>query len=142
TPIGSVTAVPNPAADRAAAYGLEGQIIDGNDVTVVYETVSRAAARARAGEGPSLIEARTYRHFGHSRTDPAKYRPEEEVKQWLARDPLTVARERLVGLGVAAADIDAADARAEQLVTAAVQAAKAAPDADPAEALTDVWADG
>src|SRR5690606_9008911 len=55
TPIGSVTAVPNPAADRAASYRLEGQIIDGNDVTVVYETVSRAAARARAGEGPSLI---------------------------------------------------------------------------------------
>ena len=142
TPIGSVTAVANPAADRAAAYGLAGQVIDGNDVTVVYDTISQAAARARAGEGPSLIEARTYRHFGHSRTDPAKYRPEEEVKQWLARDPLTVAHERLVGFGVAESDISAADARAAQVVTAAIEAAKAAPDADPAEALTDVWADG
>src|SRR5690606_37800586 len=98
TPIASVTAVPSPAADRAASYGLAPQVIDGNDVTVVHQTVARAAARARAGDGPSLLEARTYRHYGHSRTDPARYRPEEEVREWLARDPLTVARERLLAL--------------------------------------------
>jgi pyruvate dehydrogenase E1 component alpha subunit len=142
TPIGAVTAVPNPAADRAAGYGLPGEIIDGNDVTVVHATVSRAAARARAGEGPALIEALTYRHFGHSRTDPGKYRPEEEVKEWLARDPLTVARNRLVELGTTEDQISAADARAERVVVDAVAAARAAPDADLAEALTDVWADG
>jgi pyruvate dehydrogenase E1 component alpha subunit len=142
TPIGAVTAVPNPAADRAAGYGLPGEIIDGNDVTVVHATVSRAAARARAGEGPALIEALTYRHFGHSRTDPGKYRPAEEVKEWLARDPLTVARNRLVELGTTEDQISAADARAERVVVDAVAAARAAPDADPAEALTDVWADG
>lgn len=142
TPIASVTAVPNPAADRAAAYQLPGHVIDGNDVLVVHDAVRRAAERARAGDGPTVLEARTYRHYGHSRTDPAKYRPEAEVAEWLARDPLTVARSHLAELGVAAETVDAADARAEQLVAAAVAAAKAAPEPDPATAFTDVWADG
>jgi acetoin:2,6-dichlorophenolindophenol oxidoreductase subunit alpha len=142
TPIASVTAVPNPAADRASAYGLKGQLIDGNDVRVVHHAVARAAQRARAGNGPSVIEARTYRHYGHSRTDPAKYRPAEEVAAWMARDPLTVTRGHLSELGVTADEIDRADGRAETLVAEAVAAAKAAPEADPAEALTDVWADG
>jgi acetoin:2,6-dichlorophenolindophenol oxidoreductase subunit alpha len=142
TPIGSVTAVPNPAADRAASYGLEGELIDGNDVTVVHETVARAVRRARTGGGPSLIEALTYRHYGHSRTDPAKYRPEAELNEWLARDPLILARQRLVELGIEETEVSAADARAERLVTDAIEAAKAAPEADLAQALTDVWADG
>lgn len=142
TPIGSVTAVANPAADRAPAYDLPAELIDGNDVEVVHETVGRAAARARAGEGPTVIEARTYRHYGHSRTDPAKYRPDDEVQEWLARDPLTLARDRLARLGVGDDEVTAADTRAERLVAAAVDAAKAAPEADLAEALTDVWADG
>ena len=142
TPIGSVTAVANPAADRAAAYGLVGEVIDGNDVVTVAETVARAAERARAGLGPALIEARTYRHFGHSRTDPATYRPAEELQEWLQKDPLDNAKSRLLALGVTAEGVDAADRRAEQKVAAAVAAAKAAPGADPAEAFTDVWADG
>jgi TPP-dependent pyruvate/acetoin dehydrogenase alpha subunit len=142
TPIGTVTAVPNPAADRAAAYQLPGHVIDGNDVLAVHDAVRRAAERARAGAGPTVLEARTYRHYGHSRTDPAKYRPEEEVTEWLARDPLTVARSHLIDLGVEAEAVDAADNRAEQLVAAAVAAAKAAPEPDPATAFTDVWADG
>jgi TPP-dependent pyruvate/acetoin dehydrogenase alpha subunit len=142
TPIASVTSVPNPAADRAAANGLPGQLIDGNDVLVVRETVAAAAARARRGEGPTVIEARTYRHFGHSRTDPATYRPANEVEEWLRRDPLLVTREQLVAMGVDSAEVDAADDRAAALVSAASDAAQAAPDADPAEALTDVWADG
>ncbi|HLV58455.1 MAG TPA: thiamine pyrophosphate-dependent dehydrogenase E1 component subunit alpha [Natronosporangium sp.] len=142
TPIGSVTSVPNPAADRAAANGLRSELIDGNDVVVVHDTVRRAAELARAGDGPTVIEARTYRHYGHSRTDPAKYRPEGELEEWLARDPLKLARERLLKLGVEESDVDAADERARQAVAAAVEAAKAAPDADPAQALVDVWADG
>jgi TPP-dependent pyruvate/acetoin dehydrogenase alpha subunit len=142
TPIGSVTAVANPAADRAAAYGLVGEVIDGNDVVTVAQTVARAAERARAGLGPALIEARTYRHFGHSRTDPATYRPAEELQEWLQKDPLDIARSRLSVLGVAARDVEQADQRAEQVVAAAVAGAKAAPGADPAQALTDVWADG
>src|SRR5438105_4144472 len=83
TPIGQVTAVPNPAADRAAAYGLEPILVDGNDPEAVYGVAARTIARARAGEGPSLVEATTYRHGGHSRADPGKYRPDAEVRSWL-----------------------------------------------------------
>jgi len=142
TPIGDVTAVGNPAADRAPAYGLPAEVVDGNDVVVVKEVVERAAARARAGHGPTVIEAKTYRHFGHSRTDPASYRPEEEVRQWLSRDPLDIARARLDDLGVPAERVAAADERVARGVEEAVAAAKAAPGPDPAAALTDVWADG
>jgi pyruvate dehydrogenase E1 component alpha subunit len=142
TPIGTVTAVANPAADRAPAYGLPAEIIDGNDVVVVRDAVERAAARARAGDGPTVIEARTYRHYGHSRTDPATYRPADEVRDWLAHDPLTVARERLAELGVAEDIVSDVDKRVAGTVAAAITAAKEAPPADLAEAFTDVWADG
>jgi pyruvate dehydrogenase E1 component alpha subunit len=142
TPIGSVTAVPNPAADRAAANGMPGVLVDGNDVVAVHAAVAEAVERARTGGGPTVLEALTYRHFGHSRTDPATYRPEDEVEEWLARDPLILARRRLLELGAAEADVDAADRRADQLVAAASQAAQAAPAADPDDAFTDVWADG
>jgi pyruvate dehydrogenase E1 component alpha subunit len=104
--------------------------------------MTAAAGRARSGEGPTVVEARTYRHFGHSRTDPATYRPSDEVTEWMRRDPLEVARRRLAELGVPHAEVLAADERTTTLVAAAVAAAKAAPAADPAEALTDVWADG
>src|SRR5207344_653916 len=86
TPIGEVTAVANPAADRASAYGLEPIMVDGNDVDAVHAVALVAVDRARNGEGTSLIEAKTYRHGGHSRADPAKYRPEGELESWLARD--------------------------------------------------------
>jgi pyruvate dehydrogenase E1 component alpha subunit len=104
--------------------------------------VGKAAQRARDGGGPTMIEARTYRHYGHSRTDPATYRPAEEVKEWMARDPLTVARGHLEKLGATDDEIKDAETRAAKQVAEAVAAAKAAPDADPAEAFTDVWADG
>lgn len=142
TPIGSVTAVPNPAADRAAGNGMPGVLVDGNDVLAVRETLGEAVDRARRGEGPTVVEALTYRHFGHSRTDPAKYRPAEEVEEWMARDPLLVSRQRLVDAGVSAEDVDAADRRAAEVVAQASAAAQAAPAADPAQAYTDVWADG
>ncbi len=142
TPIGAVTAVEHPAADRAPAYGIPAEIIDGNDVVVVREAVSTAVRRARAGDGPSVIEAETYRHHGHSRTDPAKYRPAEEVERWMKHDPLDIARARLEAQGVEPAEIRKVDERATEHVKAAIDAAKNAPDADPAEAFTDVWADG
>ena len=142
TPIGSVTAVENPAADRAPAYRLPAEVIDGNDVVVVRDAMARAVDRARTGGGPTVLEARTYRHFGHSRTDAAAYRPEDEVRAWLARDPLTVARERLTKLGVPDDVLSTVDGRVAEAVAAAVAAAKAAPPADLAEAFTDVWADG
>ncbi|MEU8752885.1 thiamine pyrophosphate-dependent dehydrogenase E1 component subunit alpha [Streptomyces chartreusis] len=142
TPIADVTAVPRPAADRAPAYGIEGEVVDGNDVVAVQEAVARLAARARAGDGPALLEAQTYRHFGHSRADPATYRPAEEVERWLKHDPLDLARGRLVETGVSEAVLGEADERATTVVQQAVEAAKAAPPPDPDQALTDVWADG
>ncbi len=99
TPIADVTAVPRPAADRAPAYGIPGEVVDGNDVVAVAQAVARLAGRARAGDGPAVLEAETYRHFGHSRADPATYRPAEEVERWLEHDPLDLARGRLAELG-------------------------------------------
>jgi len=142
TPIQSVTSVANPAADRAVGHQIPAAVIDGNDVDVVYAAVSAAADRARFGDGPTVIEAQTYRHYGHSRTDPAKYRPADELEQWLRRDPLDSARARVAELGASSDDIEAAEQRAAGAVESAIEEATAAPDADPAEALTDVWADG
>jgi TPP-dependent pyruvate/acetoin dehydrogenase alpha subunit len=142
TPISAVTAVANPAADRAVAYGLPAEIIDGNDVIKVHDTMKGAVDRARSGDGPTVIEALTYRHFGLSRADPAMYRPADEVQRWMQRDPLLVARERLTSLGVDGAEIDGIDARVTELIKVAVQEAKDAPYPDPATALIDVWADG
>ena len=142
TPIAAVTAATNPAADRAPAYGIPAEVIDGNDVVAVQEAATRAVIQARDGQGPSVLEAQTYRHYGHSRADPAKYRPAEEVERWLKHDPLDVARARLEALGVEPAAIVRVDDEAAAEVAAAVDAAKNAPDPDPAEAFTDVWADG
>lgn len=142
TPIADVTAVARPAADRAPAHGIPGEVVDGNDVVAVEEAVARLARRARAGDGPAVLEAETYRHFGHSRADPAAYRPAEEVERWLKHDPLDLARGRLAELGVGTKTVAEADERARALVERAVEAAKAGPPPDPREALTDVWADG
>jgi TPP-dependent pyruvate/acetoin dehydrogenase alpha subunit len=142
TAIGSVTPVAHPAADRAPAYNLPAEVIDGNDVVAVRDTVARAAERARSGGGPTIIEAMTYRHFGHSRTDPGAYRPAEEVQQWLKHDPLEVAKARLWQLGVPPGQVTGADEAAAAVVRQAVAAARAAPGPDPAGAMADVWADG
>ncbi|MFF0084150.1 thiamine pyrophosphate-dependent dehydrogenase E1 component subunit alpha [Streptomyces canus] len=142
TPIADVTAVPRPAADRAPAYGIPGEVVDGNDVVSVQEAVARLARRARAGDGPAVLEAETYRHFGHSRADPATYRPAEEVERWLKHDPLDIARGRLIEAGVPEEAVTAADERAQTVVRQAIEAAKSAPPPDPREAFTDVWADG
>ena len=142
TPIGDVTAVEHPAADRASAYGLERIVIDGNDADVVYRTAQKAFAKARAGEGPSLIEAMTYRHSGHSRADPAKYRPEGELEKWKERDPVKIYRERLKQFGVSDETIEAIHADVMKEVNDATEACKAAP-MPPLELLTtDVYADG
>jgi len=142
TPIAAVTAADHPAADRAASYRIPAQVIDGNDVVTVREAVSAAAERARQGAGPTVIEAETYRHYGHSRTDPAKYRPDEELQRWLKHDPIDVARARLEALGSTPEDIKTIDERADAVVAAAIDAAKNAPAAAVSEAFTDVWADG
>src|SRR5580700_8441474 len=142
TPIGEVTAVEHPAADRASAYGLDRIVIDGNDADVVYRTANIAYARARAGLGPSLIECITYRHSGHSRADPAKYRPEGELDRWKQHDPIKVYRERLKQFGVKEPTIAAIETEVKRVVDDATEKCKAAPP-PPADILcTDVYADG
>jgi acetoin:2,6-dichlorophenolindophenol oxidoreductase subunit alpha len=142
TPIRSVTAVPRPAADRAASYGLEPIVVDGNDVEAVYDTALKAIEKARDGGGPSLVEAVTYRHGGHSRADPGKYRPAEEVKEWLARDPIPAYREVLVSRGVDEAVLDGIDKNAREAVDKATEEAKAGAEPRLELAETNVWADG
>jgi TPP-dependent pyruvate/acetoin dehydrogenase alpha subunit len=142
TPIADVTAVEHPAADRAASYGLERIVIDGNDADVVYRTARAAYDKARAGDGPSLIECMTYRHSGHSRADPAKYRPEGELEKWKQRDPIKIYKERLLQFGVVEKVIADIDASVRKEVDDATEACKAAPP-PPADILTtDVYADG
>jgi acetoin:2,6-dichlorophenolindophenol oxidoreductase subunit alpha len=142
TPIGEVTAVKHPAADRAASYGLERIIIDGNDADVVFRTAQTAFAKAREGGGPSLIECLTYRHSGHSRADPGKYRPPGELEEWMKRDPLITYRQRLKEFGISDETIEAIAVESKRKVEAATVACKASPPA-PVELLTaDVYADG
>jgi len=142
TPIAAVTAVPNPAADRAPAYGLEGTIVDGNDVEAVFATALTAIARARRGEGPALIEAKTYRHGGHSRADPGKYRPDEEVRAWKAKDPIVTYRALLEKRGVDAERLDRIEEAATAEVDEATELAKSTPVPSPDVLMTDLWADG
>jgi acetoin:2,6-dichlorophenolindophenol oxidoreductase subunit alpha len=142
TSIETVTAVKQPAADRASAYGLAPQIVDGNDVEAVYAMAGDAIEKARQGGGPSLIEALTYRHGGHSRADPGKYRPDEEVAEWLARDPIPAYRQTLISRGVDEAVLDQIDADAKAAVDQATEEAKAGAEPRLELAFTDVWSDG
>ena len=128
-------------ADRAVAYGIPGVTVDGNDVLAVYEAARQAVERAKKGEGPTLIECKTYRHKGHSRFDPATYRPKEEVEFWLKKDPIPRFRGKLVEMGVLT------DAEAEQIekevlneIEEAVKFALESPYPEPEEALKDVYA--
>jgi TPP-dependent pyruvate/acetoin dehydrogenase alpha subunit len=142
TAIGAVTAVEHPAADRATAYGLESIIVDGNDADAVYAVAMRALERARGGQGPSLIEAVTYRHSGHSRADPGKYRPPAEVDVWMKRDPLPMYRQRLLSLAIPEAEIAAIENEVKTQVDAATEAAKKSPPPAVELAFTQLWADG
>ena len=142
TPISAVTAVPRPAADRAGAYGLEPVVIDGNDADVVFATANEMLGKARAGGGPSLLEALTYRHGGHSRADPGKYRPDEEVAAWLERDPVTSYRARLLEAGTNAGVIEGIEQDVTAELEEATRISKASPPPDPSLLERDVFADG
>jgi acetoin:2,6-dichlorophenolindophenol oxidoreductase subunit alpha len=132
TPMAQVTAGAD-IAGRASAYDIPSAVVDGNDLWAVADAARAAVARAREGEGPTLLECRTYRHYGHSKSDPAKYRPPEEVERWMARDPLKLARERLVSLGVDEEALDAVQADVETRMDRAIEAARQAPFPDPDE---------
>jgi len=142
TPISDVTAVEHPAADRAGAYGLESIIVDGNDADLVYRVARDAADKARAGDGPSLIEAKTYRHSGHSRADPATYRPEGELEKWLERDPLKIYRKRLIDFGVKESKVVAIENAVLKAVDDATEFAKNSSTPSRDVLMTEVWADG
>ena len=142
TPIAEVTAVKNPAADRASAHGLEPVLIDGNDVDLVYATANAALDKARSGGGPSLIEVLTYRHGGHSRADPGKYRPDEELAAWKERDPLITYRKRLLDAGIDEASLDAIDTETSERVDRATETASSSPPPSLDIAETDLWSDG
>jgi pyruvate dehydrogenase E1 component alpha subunit len=123
-------------ADRAAGYGMPGLTIDGNDALVVLDAARTAVARARAGEGPTLIECDTYRYKGHSRFEPAKYRPDGELEMWMNRDPIDRLRaELLTGSVLPAERLDAIQQDVEHEVAAAIEYARSSPMADPAVAM-------
>lgn len=138
SPIASTT-VNTVLADRAAGYGMPGVRVDGNDVVAVRAASAQAAARGRAGDGPTLIEAITYRQQGHSRSDPAKYRPAGELEYWLQRDPISQVEQRLRMLGVSDDELQTAAAGTRDRVAAAAEHALSWPE-PPADArLTNVW---
>jgi len=128
-------------ADRAAAYGIPGVTVDGNDVLTVHETSQNAVNRARSGRGPTLIECKTYRHKGHSRVDPAKYRPKEEVEGWLAKDPIKRLRVKLLQDRILTEpEVEMIERDVSLQIDEAVKFAVESPYPAPEEALDDVYA--
>lgn len=130
-------------ADRAAGYGIPGVVVDGNDVLAVFEAARVAIERARRKEGPTLLECKTYRLKGHSRFDPAAYRPKDEVNEWLKRDAITRFQAKLLETGIITeSEIQRAVERARNDVEEATKFALESPSPDSVEALDDVYAEG
>jgi acetoin:2,6-dichlorophenolindophenol oxidoreductase subunit alpha len=127
TPLRETTPL-DDLAERAKAYAIPGVIVDGQDVDAVHAAVSDAVARGRAGEGPTLLEMKTYRFRGHSRTDPAKYRPEGELERWQERDPVVLLGTMLADQGVLTRDAQIVlQDEVQALVDETAERAKAAP---------------
>lgn len=125
---------------RAAAYGIPAVRVDGNDVEAMYAAVEEAATQARAGGGPTYIEAMTYRLWGHMMGDPEVYRTKEEVAQAWENEPIVKLGNRLKGLGCSDADLTLLDSEAEAIIADALQFAEASPAPSPEEAFTEVFA--
>jgi TPP-dependent pyruvate/acetoin dehydrogenase alpha subunit len=127
-------------ADRAAAYGIPGVVVDGNDVVAVYEAAGVAIARARRGEGPTIIECKTYRLCGHSRSDPRTYRSKEEETEWEAIDPIPRQGAQLKEAGLATDEsLTAIEGEVESLVDEAVAFAEESPSPQPTDTLKHVF---
>jgi TPP-dependent pyruvate/acetoin dehydrogenase alpha subunit len=128
-------------ADRAAGYGMPGVVVDGQDALAVWEVSDLAVRRARAGDGPTLIECKTYRYHGHASSDnPRRYRTADEEEQARARDCIMRFREHVLGRGLlTAAELDEIDARNSALVDAAVKFAEESPLPEPSDLMTDVY---
>ena len=144
TPLAKATLNTN-VASKAASYGIPGVSVDGNDVLAMWSVMKTAVARARAGDGPTLIEARTYRTVGHHEGDPVvgSYRTKEEIDAWTLRDPIKTFRKKIVDDHklVSAAELDAIDARIDEQVQEAVEFARASPEPDPATSALHVYAE-
>jgi len=129
-------------AERGKAYGMPGEFVDGNDVEDVYHYAHTLAARCRNGEGPALIEARTYRMRGHGEYDHQHYVDREELRKWAELCPIKRYRERLIKHGTAKpGELEEMERKAETLVRDALAYADESPYPSPEEALEDVWAD-
>jgi acetoin:2,6-dichlorophenolindophenol oxidoreductase subunit alpha len=140
TPVGQSNAL-KTVADRAKGFGMRATTIDGNDVCEVYETVAKAAQQARAGKGPTFIEALTYRLVGHMVGDAETYRTKDEVAEWRKRDPILRLRDELSKKhSLTDADFQSMADQVAKRIDAAVSFAKDSPFPEPEEALTDVWA--
>lgn len=128
-------------SERAAAYGIPGVTVDGNDVIAVYAATREAVERARSGGGPTLIEAKTYRWKGHSKSDKQRYRTKEEVKEWQERDPIPRLAARMIDAGLLTeAEFAALQEEAQKEIAAAVEFARNSPDPDPATILEGIYA--
>jgi len=139
TAIEKVTRVPR-IADRAAAYGIPGRSVDGNDVEAVYEATRSAGAAARAGQGPTLLELETYRFCGHSRSDPGHYRSAQEIADWKMRDPLARYETLCVSAGILKpGEVEQMKADVERELDEAVAFADTSPSPAPEECLNNVY---
>ncbi|MFC1898996.1 thiamine pyrophosphate-dependent dehydrogenase E1 component subunit alpha [Chloroflexota bacterium] len=128
-------------ADRAVSYGIPQVTIDGNDVLTVYEASGKAIARARKGDGPTLVECKTYRWHGHTEGDPQTYRPKEEVDEWIKKDPIPAFSKHLVEMDVLTAEgVKKIDREIEEEIDKAVKFAEESSLPDPKETLADVFA--
>lgn len=128
-------------AKRAEAYGITGVTVDGNDAVAVYQAAAEAVERARSRRGPTLIECKTYRRKGHSRWDPATYRPKMEVDEWLNRDPIRRLKKRLLdSASLSEAEAAEVEKSVVDAVETAVKYAIGSPYPSPEEALRDIYA--
>ncbi len=129
-------------ADKALGYGFPGVVVDGNDLLAVYQAAQEAIGRARAGGGPTLIECKTYRWYGHSEIDPAKYRPKEEVEEWKKRDPIPRFEQYLRGEKILTDELKKKiEAGVKEEIDHAVLEAEKVPYPNPEEALEHIYAD-
>jgi acetoin:2,6-dichlorophenolindophenol oxidoreductase subunit alpha len=129
-------------ADRAAAYGMPGEIVDGMDAVAVYLAARRLVERARAGEGPALLEAKTYRYYDHQGVKGLRiaYRTQEEIETWKERDAITSLEQRMVEAGMAAQeDLEKVWADTREEIAAAIKFGEQSPDPDPADLLDNVY---
>jgi TPP-dependent pyruvate/acetoin dehydrogenase alpha subunit len=138
----SLTTLIEDIAERAAAYGIPGQVVDGMDVVAVHDSAEDAIRRARAGDGPTLLEYKTYRYPGHSRGDPGNYRTKDEYERWRRRDPIDMCRNNLIeSFGQASEQLDEIDRACQIEVENAVRFATESPEPAGSTCFNHVFAE-